>query len=492
TPTPTDTPTATPTETPTNTPTPTETPTATPTATPSIPLLFSADGLATGVLTYTMAIPGQPFTVSIYVSEDTLLNGGDKRTSVVTILPTASAGRKRFALGAEIVLPVVDSKQDYYLLAVSSLGHTALFTGVYHLPASPIYVHGDELTGDAVIVSGDGGTMTVNFNGTSYNYSTPDVTALSVRTHGGDDAVDASGLTAALPSVLLGGAGNDQLSGGMGNDTLRGGTGDDSLSGGPGSDSLNGAEGNDALFGGPGDDTLFGREGSDALDGGAGSDTANYQATTGPIALNLAVGIASNDGNGSSDTLALNTIEIVSSSSFDDVIIGDDNANTLNGGDGNDTINGGAGADTINGGNGNDLLNGDAGNDTLYGKAGNDTMNGGDDNDTLYGGTESGANDDILNGDAGDDFLYGQTGNDTLDGGAGNDKLSGDAGNDTLNGGTGADTLLGDAGNDILYAGGGCGGDGALDTVKGGSGTDTAYDVLSDPDAINTVESVVC
>ncbi|MFZ1463808.1 MAG: hypothetical protein WAV60_07130, partial [Anaerolineae bacterium] len=61
-----------------------------------------------------------------------------------------------------------------------------------------------------------------------------------------------------------------------------------------------------------------------------------------------------------------------------------------------------------------------------------------------------------------------------------------------LNGGTGADTLLGDAGNDILYAGGGCGGDGALDTVKGGSGTDTAYDVLSDPDAINTVESVVC
>ncbi|MFZ1242093.1 MAG: hypothetical protein WAV74_06410, partial [Anaerolineae bacterium] len=65
-------------------------------------------------------------------------------------------------------------------------------------------------------------------------------------------------------------------------------------------------------------------------------------------------------------------------------------------------------------------------------------------------------------------------------------------GNDTLDGGAGADKVFGDAGNDILYAGGGCGGDGALDTVKGGSGADTAYDVLSGPDAVNSVESVVC
>ncbi|MFZ1553215.1 MAG: response regulator [Anaerolineae bacterium] len=220
------------------------------------------------------------------------------------------------------------------------------------------------------------------------------------------------------------------------------------------------------------------------------ADTANYQFAVGGIVLDLGVGAASNDGYGNSDVLG--AIEIVNGSAFDDVIVGDGNANILSGGNGNDTMAGGAGADTINGGNGNDLLDGDAGDDVIYGKAGSDTMNGGADNDTLYGGTEGGANDDIMNGNDGDDTLYGQAGNDTLSGGAGNDTLLGDVGNDTLDGGIGADVLTGDAGNDILYAGGGCGGDGALDTVKGGNGADTAYDVLSGPDTLHTVESVIC
>ena len=437
-----------------------------------------------------MATPGQPFIVSFYVSDDAVLNGGDKRTSTVTIVPAAAAGSKNFALGAEIIVPVVDKDQDYYLLAVSSLGHTALFRGVYHLSAAPVYVHGDDLAGDSVTISGDATTLHVTSNGSSYAYPTADVTALSVRTHGGNDAVDASGLTVSLPSMQYGGEHDDQLTGGVGDDLLRGGLGDDTLGGGLGNDLLAGAEGNDTLNGDGGNDTLVGHGGDDTFDGGAGADTANYQLAVSGILLDLGVGAASNDGYGNSDVLG--AIEIVNGSPFDDVIVGDGNANTLNGGNGNDTMAGGAGADTINGSNGNDLLDGDAGNDVIYGKAGSDTMNGGADNDTLYGGTEGGANDDIMNGNDGDDTLYGQAGNDTLSGGAGNDTLLGDVGNDTLDGGIGADVLTGDAGNDILYAGGGCGGDGALDTVKGGNGADTAYDVLSGPDTLHSVESVIC
>ncbi|MFZ1628177.1 MAG: calcium-binding protein, partial [Anaerolineae bacterium] len=426
------------------------------------------------IITYTTATVGQSFSVSFYVSDDTVLSSGDERTSVVTIVPAATVGSKQFALGTEIVLPVVDTDRDYYLLAVSSLGHTAVFDGVYHLGASPVYVHGADATDDSLTVSGDGTTISVTFNGSSYAYATSDVTALSVRAHGGNDSVDASGLTAPRPSMLFGGVGNDQLTGGAGNDLLRGGLGDDTLGGGLGNDTLAGAEGNDILNGGDGNDTLVGRDGNDTLDGGAGNDTASYQVASAGIALDLGAGVASNDGFGNSDVLVVGTIENVNGSNFDDVISGDGNANRLNGNNGSDTLAGGAGADTINGGNGNDLLAGDGGGDAIYGNAGNDTMNGGDDNDTLVGGTESGPNDDIMNGGNGDDTLSGQVGNDTLDGGAG------------------ADKVFGDAGNDILYAGGGCGGDGALDTVKGGSGADTAYDVLSGPDAVNSVESVVC
>ncbi|MBK7203335.1 hypothetical protein [Candidatus Amarolinea dominans] len=58
-----------------------------------------------------------------------MLSSGDERTSVVTIVPAATVGGKQFALGTEIVLPVVETDRDYYLLAVSSLGHTAVFDG---------------------------------------------------------------------------------------------------------------------------------------------------------------------------------------------------------------------------------------------------------------------------------------------------------------------------------------------------------------------------
>ena len=122
----------------------------------------------------------------------------------------------------------------------------------------------------------------------------------------------------------------------------------------------------------------------------------------------------------------------------DDLIRGNEVANTLEGRDGNDTIYGMGGDDRILGGNGDDTLYGGDGDDTIYGQGGNDTLYGDAGNDTLYG-------------QDGNDTLYGGAGDDTLFGGAGNDTLYGGDGNDFLRGNEGADYMEGGAGDDIYY-----------------------------------------
>lgn len=66
-----------------------------------------------------------------------------------------------------------------------------------------------------------------------------------------------------------------------------------------------------------------------------------------------------------------------------DVIIGNELANSLEGGAGADNISGGDGDDTLTGGSGNDILSGGAGSDTLIGGAGADTLDGGAGDDFL-------------------------------------------------------------------------------------------------------------
>jgi Ca2+-binding RTX toxin-like protein len=66
---------------------------------------------------------------------------------------------------------------------------------------------------------------------------------------GGDDVIDASGIGANGPQLILdGGDGADVLVGSAGNDTLLGGAGDDVLIGGPGLDVLDGGPGNNILL----------------------------------------------------------------------------------------------------------------------------------------------------------------------------------------------------------------------------------------------------
>jgi Ca2+-binding RTX toxin-like protein len=288
------------------------------------------------------------------------------------------------------------------------------------------------------------------------------------------------------------------------------------------------------------------RAGADKLYGGGNHDVASYIDSPDAIFIDLENG---NSGdNGSNAALAdsfgdtLDEIEQINGSVYDDLILGDQNANEfygydgnddlyggagndalfgmqgsdyLSGGEGKDTLNGGAGNDEIHGGNGYDQIEGGAGNDRIYaegdgaevhGGAGDDTITGGSVKDFLYG--DSGI--DIIYGGGGDDFIYGgndkdflrgENGHDTIDGGAGNDNLAGGEGNDILKGDIGDDELKGEAGADTLWGGQGQDvmyGDGtALKTadifqlnVQNG-GNDTIYDFDIDNDVLQLLGATI-
>ncbi|MVA71406.1 hypothetical protein GOZ81_09995 [Agrobacterium vitis] len=245
----------------------------------------------------------------------------------------------------------------------------------------------------------------------------------------GDDTINGG----AGNDVLSGNGGNDAISGEDGSDSIRGGSGNDSLSGGDGVDTLYGEAGNDSLSGDAGNDVLNGGAGADILNGGDGTDTVNYTSSD-AININLATGVASG-GDAQGDTFV--SIEVISASSQDDVLVGDDNDNIFKGGDGSDTIHGGDGDDTLAGGFDADVINGGNGSDTasfvdnmavvvnlktgeMSGDAQGDVLV---DIENLMGSYY----DDTLTGDDGDNVIDGYYGWDLLDGGLGADTLKGGA-----------------------------------------------------------------
>jgi len=346
--------------------------------------------------------------------------------------------------------------------------------------------------------------------------------------------------------TLNGEGGNDSLSGGAGNDTLNGGTGTDTanysaaaagivvslqagtaandgdggsdilisienVTGSAFNDIITGGVGINVLSGGNGDDTLAGRGGNDTLNGGAGSDTASYANAVAGATVSLMTGIASNDGDGGTDTLV--SIENITGSAFNDTLTGSSFANTLSGGNGDDVLEGRGGNDVLDGGAGTDTANygaaagavtvdlgtgiandGDGGVDTLTNI---ENVTGGTSNDTIIGNAAA----NIINGGNGNDTLSGRGGNDTLNGGIGVDTANysaaaagitlslmtgtasndGDGGTDTLSGienvtgSSSADTITGSAGSNTLAGGDGndtLAGRGGNDTLDGGNGID--------------------
>jgi serralysin len=132
-----------------------------------------------------------------------------------------------------------------------------------------------------------------------------------------------------------------------------GGSGDDTIIGNSSANALTGNAGNDSLSGFGGSDTLKGGTGADRLDGGAGSDTVVFGVVAAGLTINLAAGTVSGDGG---DTLV--SIENAAGSRFDDSLIGNGSANSLDGAQGADTLTGGGGVDRLIGGKHADQLTG--------------------------------------------------------------------------------------------------------------------------------------
>ncbi|MHC2334417.1 calcium-binding protein [Bradyrhizobium sp. USDA 4454] len=337
---------------------------------------------------------------------------------------------------------------------------------------------------------------------------------------------------------------------------INGTTGDDTLIGTAGADSISGMGGNDYFDGGAGNDTLIGGLGSDTFAfelgdgsdyvapvGGSASDTVLFMGSLFDVAYIIDefisyepyyadwdffrdiylvdgthIGESGRAGGVTSQFKATDTslLQMVGTTSANDLLAGEDSSETLNGGDGNDVIYGNGGADTLNGGNGNDYLSAgrdDGSNDVYDGGAGINTVSfsgvgggvtldlglhyaigptighdgvfniqvavGSLGNDILIG--EAGPN--TIYGYWGNDYLYGLGGNDAMFGGYGNDILIGADGNDALHGDAGSNYLFGGTGDDTLDGSGGLassdvnvmyGEDGA-DVLYGGAGTNYFY-----------------
>lgn len=212
------------------------------------------------------------------------------------------------------------------------------------------------------------------------------------------------------PTTLRGGSGNDSLTGGRGADLFDGGSGDDTIDGGGGphdivsyasapgpvvvdlvtgvasghgDDSLTAVHGvhgsayADTIVGDGTTNTLVGGEGDDSMDGGDGNDFVAFETASGPVMVDLGMGIASGEG---ADTLT--SIENAIGSAFDDTLHGTEKGNRLSGGGGNDAVSGGAGRDVLEGGAGNDTIDGGEGDDTIDGGRGVDAVDGGGGADT--------------------------------------------------------------------------------------------------------------
>lgn len=286
----------------------------------------------------------------------------------------------------------------------------------------------------------------------------------------GDDIIDGGD----NDDVLLGRAGNDRMLGGNGDDYLAGGDGDDYFYDANRTWGLYGGEGNDVLVGGAGTDSLYGENGDDlfivdqdgggtwdALTGGGGSDTLSYERFTSGVYVDFAsLGGWSWDPTAKyiyGDAIAA-SMENVTGSVYNDVILGDSGNNILSGL------------------NGDDYLDGRDGDDTLIGGAGNDTLRGGNGVDTAsYEKSEQGVVVSLQDGLAIGADASGDTFDsiENLKGSAYGDELTGDGGDNALTGLRGDDIFRLTGGNDVID-----GGDGldSIDASNSSSALNVYYD----------------
>ncbi|GAA0651323.1 M10 family metallopeptidase C-terminal domain-containing protein [Brevundimonas lenta] len=381
----------------------------------------------------------------------------------------------------------------------------------------------DTITGGAGsdAIDGGAGTDTAVFAAGAVVYTVApagEFTTVS-STDGNDSLIRVERLRFGSIELAIGALGGQAQIGLNTGGTLNGTAGIDNLYGLGGADILNGAGGDDILSGGAGVDTL---------NGGAGFDTADYTFAVGAVTARLDTNAATNDGDGGTDSFT--SVENITGSDFNDLLIGNAGGNVLTGGLGRDTLLGFGGNDVLIGGSGlaNQMQGGlgddnyvvtertdsivelaGEGTDTVLTNAAQINLSANVENLTYFGtGTFTGAGNAIANvitGGAMRDTLVGAGGDDTLIGGAGEaNNLIGGIGNDTYiisapdsvieNAGEGIDTVrtavlaaynlganvenLTNTGSQAFLAGGNAlanvltGGTGA-DTLRGRGGNDT-------------------
>jgi Ca2+-binding RTX toxin-like protein len=302
-------------------------------------------------------------------------------------------------------------------------------------------------SGNDVMEGGDGADNLnggVGIDAASYENST---TAVGARLDGLANWAGAAGDSYTDVESLIGSAQGDWLVGGASANTLSGGNGNDTIWG---------AAGVDSILGGLGDDLIYGGADADSIDGGGGTDTVTYADST--TSIGLRIGPAANWAGAAGDTYS--NVERFIGSIYNDIMVGDNDNNTLDGE---------AGADRIWGSFGDDTLLGNAGDDTLIGGSGSDLHDGGAGSDTVDYASSGFAVGVRLDGGASWAGAIGDTfaSIEKVIGSGFNDVLIGSAGGDTLDGAAGDDTYWADGGNDTILAS-----DGA-DAMNGGAGIDT-------------------
>ena len=236
---------------------------------------------ANGNLSVTYTINGEnspPFSIGIYGSPDGHQTSNLLQTYDITDPTLLGGGGQTYTVSFAADL---SGDSSLYLIAMLDCydqvtettkadNVSAPLSGAFQNSDGAIYVLGSDSVNEAVTFSQDpsSGTTTVTTNGVSQQFT--GASALYVSTGGGNDTIDASGVT--LPMTAYAGSGNDSITGSAGNDEIYGGSGTDTLFGGTGNNWIQAGSGNATIHGGPEDDWLFAGSGNDTITGGSGTE----------------------------------------------------------------------------------------------------------------------------------------------------------------------------------------------------------------------------
>ena len=370
------------------------------------------------------------------IDQITLLNLGSMQLVYNADTHTATYAKDDGSVSGQITLDSVEQ------LLASNVGTLAVQLAFTETDTGVGYIISGSGSDDTISLAGNGVGVADLTNGTlSHDIdSASSILGSIIFANAGNDTVTGTSagdeITGGFGNdTLNGGAGEDSLFGNSGNDTLNGGAGTDSLNGGSGNDTLNGGAGSDSIKGGDGDDIIIGGAGFDSLNGGTGNTNANgvendildYSGASGPVSVSFFNNTASNDGEGSSDTIS--NFETVYGSSGNDTLIGSANGSSTH----DETYRGLGGNDTINGVSGEDLL--DYSGDAAAGGTAGITVNFSTSTQTVidgFGATDTVSNIDMVQGTAqADSFTSGTSGIDFI-GLGGVDSYTGGSGYDAI------------------------------------------------------------